>query len=59
MVTDMKSDVNGGMQRTITVYTADGKELATYEGKIDIDTMMEDMSNLISMARDISIITAL
>ena len=37
-VTDMKSDVNGGMQRTITVYTADGKKLATYEGKIDIDT---------------------
>lgn len=25
------------MQRTITVYTADGKELATYKGKIDID----------------------
>jgi hypothetical protein len=38
MVIDMKSDVNGGMQRTITVYTSDGKELATYEGKIDIDT---------------------
>ena len=38
MVTDMKSDVNGGMQRTITVYTADGKKLATYEGKIDIET---------------------
>lgn len=38
IVTDMKSDINGGMQRTITVYTADGKELATYEGKIDIDT---------------------
>ena len=37
-VTDIKSDVNGGMQRTITVYTADGKELATYKGKIDIDT---------------------
>lgn len=37
-VTDMKSDVNGGMQRTITIYTADGKELATYEGKIDIKT---------------------
>lgn len=37
-VIDMKSDVNGGMQRTITVYTADGKELATYEGKIDIKT---------------------
>ena len=37
-VTDMKSDVNGGMQRTITVYTADGKELATYKGKIDLST---------------------
>ena len=31
-VVDMKSDANGGMQRTITVYTADGKELATYKG---------------------------
>ena len=36
-VTDFKSNINGGMNRTITVYTADGKELATYEGKIDID----------------------
>ena len=36
-VTDIKSNVNGGMQRTITVYTEDGKELGTYEGKIDID----------------------
>lgn len=24
-VTDFKSNINGGMQRTITVYTADGK----------------------------------
>ena len=38
MVTDMKSDMNDGMQRTITVYTADGKKLATYEGKIDIES---------------------
>lgn len=37
-VTDFKSNINGGMQRTITVYTADGKELATYEGKIDLST---------------------
>lgn len=37
-VTDFKSNMNGGMQRTIIVYTADGKELATYTGKIDIDT---------------------
>lgn len=36
--TDFKSDVNGGLNRTITVYTADGKVLATYEGKIDIET---------------------
>lgn len=26
MVTDMKSDINNGMQRTITIYTADGKK---------------------------------
>ena len=38
MVTDVKSDINNGMQRTITIYTADGKKLATYEGKIDIET---------------------
>lgn len=38
MVTDMKSDMNDGMQRTIPVYTADGKKLATYEGKINIET---------------------
>ena len=37
-VVDMKSDANGGMQRTITVYTADGKDLATYKGKIDLST---------------------
>lgn len=37
-VVNIKSDISGGLQRTITVYTADGKELATYEGKIDIET---------------------
>lgn len=35
---DFQSDISGGMQRTITVYTADGKVLAEYTGKIDIDT---------------------
>lgn len=35
---DLKSDINGGLQRTITVYTADGKVLAEYTGKIDIET---------------------
>lgn len=37
-VVNIKSDISGGLQRTITVYTADGKEMATYEGKIDIET---------------------
>lgn len=37
-MTDLKSDVSGGLQRTITVYTANGEKLATYTGKIDIDT---------------------
>lgn len=37
-VVNIKSDISGGLQRTITVYTADGKKIATYEGKIDIDT---------------------
>lgn len=35
--TDMKSDFCGGLNRTITVYTADGEVIATYSGKIDID----------------------
>lgn len=37
-VANIKSDISGGLQRTITVYTADGKKIANYEGKIDIDT---------------------
>lgn len=37
-VVNIKSDISGGLQRTITVYTADGKKIANYEGKIDIDT---------------------
>ena len=31
------SDMNGGLERTINIYTLDGKLIATYEGKIDID----------------------
>lgn len=60
MVTDMKSDVNGGMQRTITIYTADGKELATYEGKIDLSTNDGGyMLSLILTERDTYTTTAL
>lgn len=35
-VTDVKSEVSGGLERTITVYTANGDVIAKYEGKIDI-----------------------
>ena len=37
-VVDAKSNLNGGLNRTVTVYTADGDVIATYQGKIDIDT---------------------
>ena len=37
-VKDVKSDVSNGLQRTVTVYTADGRVLKTYEGKIDLET---------------------
>lgn len=33
---DMKSDFKGGLDRTITVYTANGDIIAEYKGKIDI-----------------------
>lgn len=35
-VGDCKSDVGNGLNRTVTVYTADGKKIAEYKGKIDI-----------------------
>lgn len=35
---DQKSNLNNGMERTVTVYTADGEIIATYTGLIDIDT---------------------
>ena len=34
---DQKSDFNNGLERTITVYTADGNIIATYSGTIDIE----------------------
>lgn len=34
--TDLKSEFNNGIERTINVYTADGELLATYTGKIDL-----------------------
>lgn len=35
---DFKSDVGGGLDRTVTVYTADGNVIAEYKGKIDIES---------------------
>jgi hypothetical protein len=37
-LTDQKSEYAGGLDRTITIYTADGEIIAQYEGRIDIDT---------------------
>lgn len=36
-LTDQKSELNGGLDRTITVYTANGDVIASYTGKIDIE----------------------
>ena len=36
-VTDQKSELNNGIERTITVYTADGNVLAEYKGQIDVE----------------------
>ena len=37
-VVDQKSNLNNGLERTVTVYTANGDVIATYEGEIDIET---------------------
>lgn len=34
---DIKSNANGGLERTITVYTATGEVIAEYEGMIDVE----------------------
>lgn len=33
---NVNSDVGGGLYRTVNVYTYDGKLIATYEGKLDL-----------------------
>lgn len=37
-IKDIKSDLGGGLERTLTVYTANGEVLKTYEGQIDLAT---------------------
>lgn len=34
---DQKSELNNGLERTITIYTADGEVIAQYTGVIDIE----------------------
>lgn len=34
---DQKSELNNGLERTITIYTADGNIIAQYTGVIDIE----------------------
>ena len=35
---DQKSNLNNGIERTVTVYTADGEIIAQYTGNIDIES---------------------
>ena len=37
MLIDERSELGQGIERVVTVYTADGKVLAQYEGKIDLE----------------------
>jgi hypothetical protein len=36
-VKDMDSNLNGGLNRVLTVYDQNGKPIKTYQGKFDID----------------------
>lgn len=35
-IKDFQSEYTGGLNRTVNVYSYDGKKIATYDGKIDI-----------------------
>lgn len=37
LLVDERSDLSGGLDRTVTVYTADGSVIAQYSGKIDLE----------------------
>lgn len=36
-IKDWKSNTSGGITRTVTVYDINGKEIAKYEGKFDVE----------------------
>jgi hypothetical protein len=35
---DQKSELQNGIERTVTVYTANGEVMAQYKGKIDLES---------------------
>lgn len=37
-IKNWNSDLSGGLDRTVNVYTYNGEKIATYEGKIDLQT---------------------
>ena len=37
-ITDERSNLRNGLERTINVYTANGDKIAEYHGKIDLET---------------------
>ena len=41
-VTSWDSEVNGGIERTVTVYDMQGEEIAKYHGKFDIQENAQD-----------------
>lgn len=57
-VTDIKSDVNGGMKEQLLYIRQMVKSLQHIKERLILIQMMVGMLSLTSMARDISIITA-
>lgn len=46
-VKDFKSNIQGGLEREITITAEDGREIFHYEGKVDIETKHEGNVNYI------------
>lgn len=34
---DVRSDMTGGLNRTVNIHSHDGKKIASYQGKFDVD----------------------
>lgn len=46
-VKDFQSNIQGGLEREITITAEDGREIFRYEGKVDIETKHEGNANYI------------